>query len=57
MFGDIITDARSDFNAQSGGHPYISMTMTGEAATNWAKLTKANSCLRKVLLKKVIQLR
>jgi SecD/SecF fusion protein len=29
MFGDIITDARSDFNAQSGGHPYISMTMTG----------------------------
>lgn len=43
MFGDIITDARSDFNAQSGGHPYISMTMTGEAATNWAKLTKANS--------------
>ncbi len=43
MFGDIITDARSDFNAQSGGHPYISMTMTGEAATNWAKLTRANS--------------
>ncbi len=43
MFGDIITDARSDFNAQSGGHPYISMTMTGEAAQNWAKLTRANS--------------
>jgi len=43
MFGDIITDARADFNAQSGGHPYISMTMTGEAAANWAKLTRANS--------------
>jgi len=43
MFGDIITDARPDFDAQSGGHPYISMTMTGEAATKWAKLTKDNS--------------
>ena len=43
MFGDIISDARPDFDAQSGGHPYISMTMKGEAAANWAKLTKANS--------------
>ena len=43
MYGDIITDARPDFDAQSGGHPYISMTMTGEAATKWAKLTKDNS--------------
>jgi SecD/SecF fusion protein len=43
MYGDIITDARKDFDAQSGGHPYISMTMTGEAATKWAKLTKDNS--------------
>jgi SecD/SecF fusion protein len=43
MSGDIISDARPDFDAQSGGHPYISMTMKGEAATNWAKLTKANS--------------
>lgn len=43
MSGDIITDARPDFDAQSGGHPYISMSMTGEAATQWAALTKANS--------------
>lgn len=43
MSGDIITDARPDFDAQSGGHPYISMTMTGEAATKWAKLTRDNS--------------
>ena len=43
MYGDIITDARPDFDAQSGGHPYISMTMTGEAATKWAKLTRENS--------------
>jgi SecD/SecF fusion protein len=43
MYGDIITDARKDFDAQSGGHPYISMTMTGEAATKWAKLTRDNS--------------
>lgn len=43
MSGDIITDARPDFDAQSGGHPYISMTMTGEAAQKWAKLTRDNS--------------
>ena len=43
MYGDIITDARKDFDAQSGGHPYISMQMTGEAAIKWAKLTKDNS--------------
>lgn len=43
MHGDIITDARKDFDAQSGGHPYISMTMTGEAATQWAKLTRENA--------------
>lgn len=43
MYGDIIQDARKDFDAQSGGHPYISMTMTGEAATQWAKLTRENA--------------
>ncbi len=43
MYGDIITDARTDFDAQSGGHPYISMSMTGEAATKWAKLTRDNA--------------
>ena len=43
MSGDIISSARADFDAQSGGHPLISMSMTGEAATKWAKLTKDNS--------------
>lgn len=43
MYGDIITDARKDFDAQSGGHPYISMSMTGEAAQKWAKLTRENA--------------
>lgn len=40
MYGDIITDARPDFDAKNGGHPYVSMTMTGEAAQKWATLTK-----------------
>ncbi len=40
MYGDIITDARTDFDQKSGGHPYISMSMTGEAAKKWAKLTR-----------------
>lgn len=43
MSGDIISSARTDFDAESGGHPFINMTMTGEAANEWAKLTKANS--------------
>lgn len=40
MYGDIITDARKDFDAKNGGHPYISMNMTGDAAQKWAALTK-----------------
>lgn len=43
MSGDIISDARIEFNADNGGHPSVSMSMTGEAATKWAKLTKDNS--------------
>lgn len=43
MSGDIISSARTDFDAESGGHPFINMTMTGDAATQWAALTKANS--------------
>lgn len=42
MYGDIITDARKDYDQRTGGSPLISMSMTGEAATKWKNLTKAN---------------
>ncbi len=42
LFGDIITDARKDYDQKSGAHPYISMTMNSEAALKWKNLTKAN---------------
>jgi SecD/SecF fusion protein len=43
MFGDIISSARKETNIQDGGYSSVAMTMTGEAATKWAKLTKDNS--------------
>lgn len=42
LYGDIITDARKDYDQKSGAHPYISMTMNSEAALKWKNLTKAN---------------
>ncbi len=42
MYGDIIDEARKDFQQQTG-EIAISMTMKGDAAQKWAKLTKANS--------------
>ncbi|HWY09732.1 MAG TPA: protein translocase subunit SecDF [Bacteroidia bacterium] len=42
LFGDIITDARKDYDQKSGAHPYISMSMNSEAALKWKNLTKAN---------------
>ncbi len=42
LSGDIITEARKDYNQQNGGVPLISMTMNSEAAQKWAALTKAN---------------
>ncbi|MBN8692555.1 MAG: protein translocase subunit SecDF [Bacteroidetes bacterium] len=42
LFGDIITDARKDYDQKSGAHPYISMSMNSEAAIKWKNLTKAN---------------
>lgn len=38
--GDIISDAKDDFNQQ--GHPVVSMVMKDEASHKWAKLTGAN---------------
>lgn len=42
LYGDIITDARKDYDQKSGAHPYISMTMNSDAAQKWKMLTKAN---------------
>ncbi len=42
MYGDIIDEARKDFQQQTG-EIAISMTMKGEASQQWRKLTKANA--------------
>jgi len=42
LYGDIITDARKEFEQQGSGHPNISMTMTPQAAQTWRLLTKNN---------------
>ncbi len=38
--GDVVTDAKDDFNQH--GRPQVSMTMNSEGAREWAALTKAN---------------
>lgn len=38
--GDVVTDAKDDFNQH--GRPQVSMTMNSEGAREWATLTKAN---------------
>jgi SecD/SecF fusion protein len=43
LYGDIISDAKKDFNQQSGGSPIISMQMGPEAANKWKLLTRAAS--------------
>ncbi len=47
--GDVISDARSDFNQQ--GQPVVSMVMKDEAANKWAKITGSNvgNCIAIVL--------
>ncbi len=42
LSGDIITDARKDYDQKSGGTPLISMSMNSEAAQKWATITGAN---------------
>jgi SecD/SecF fusion protein len=42
LSGDIITDARKDYDQRSGGMPLISMSMNTEAAAKWKKITGAN---------------
>lgn len=47
--GDVISDAKSDFNQQ--GQPIVSMVMKDEAAHKWAKITGSNvgNCIAIVL--------
>ncbi len=42
LSGDIITDARKDYDQRSGGIPLISMSMNSEAAQKWKTITGAN---------------
>ncbi|MGP8216549.1 MAG: protein translocase subunit SecDF [Bacteroidia bacterium] len=42
LSGDIITDARPEYEQQGQGHPQIAMTMTPAAAIEWARITKEN---------------
>jgi len=40
--GDAITNAREEFDERKGGAAMVSMTMSGEGARTWARITKAN---------------
>ena len=41
LTGDVITDARQDYD-QMGGRPEVSMSMNSEGAKIWARMTKEN---------------
>lgn len=40
--GDVITEARAEFNDQTGGRAEVSMAMNAEGAKKWARLTRNN---------------
>jgi SecD/SecF fusion protein len=42
LYGDIMADARKEFDQRQGGRPHISMTMTDEAGQTWSSLTGDN---------------
>lgn len=42
LSGDVIADAKADFDNQHGGRPIVSMTMQPDAARIWADVTGAN---------------
>ncbi len=42
LSGDVISDAKPDFDTQHGGRPVVSMTMKAEAARIWADVTGKN---------------
>jgi SecD/SecF fusion protein len=41
LTGDVITDARQDYD-QMGGRPEVAMSMNSEGAKTWARMTKEN---------------
>ena len=51
LSGDIITDARREFDAGGGGSPHVTMLMTAEASQTWKKITHDNvgKCIAIVL--------
>lgn len=40
--GDVITDAREEFDERKGGTAMVTMSMNGEGARKWATITKNN---------------
>jgi SecD/SecF fusion protein len=42
LTGDVITDARVDFDAQTGGSAQVTMRMNSEGTTDWRRLTNKN---------------
>jgi len=42
LTGDAVTDAREEFDERKGGSAMVSMTMNGEGARTWARITKDN---------------
>ncbi len=40
--GDVITDARADFDQMGGAYAHVSMTMNAEGAQTWARITRDN---------------
>ena len=42
LSGDVITDARGDFNQRGGSMAEVNMSMNSEGAQTWARLTKEN---------------
>ena len=42
LSGDVITDAREEFDERKGGAAMVTMTMNGEGARTWARITKDN---------------
>jgi SecD/SecF fusion protein len=42
LAGDIITDARKEFEPGGGGSPHVTMSMTAEAAQTWKRITHDN---------------
>lgn len=42
LYGDIMTDARKEYDQRQAGRPHISMVMTDEAAQTWSTLTGDN---------------